>query len=318
MLLQRPKRQFSYTKTVAPEVGLEPTTLRLTAACSTIELLRNAAPQYMNVSLRTGLPAVALVALAACSQGGGPTIYSGPSPTAASPSPSGALIRAIWVLSPVGLSLRDNSDSTGKVLATVPQGTQLTATEFRPADPGWYHVTYNGLTGWVAAKDIHSVPPQDLVTSRGQLAYSNPGAGYYFLYPATWNVAENGNDVHVEGPAPNGAASPEPQASGSPLTLGVSAPTLNVHFAPSVDQLGKIPTSPGSILETLDFEVGGITAVKRTYSLSGGGYEGDARVPFTKDHAILITLRSADQKDLTIFTEILESFGFSIRATPSP
>src|SRR5258708_7326197 len=35
-----------YSKTVAPEVGLEPTTLRLTAACSTIELLRNARKLY--------------------------------------------------------------------------------------------------------------------------------------------------------------------------------------------------------------------------------------------------------------------------------
>ena len=29
---------------LAPEVGLEPTTLRLTAGCSTIELLRNVLP----------------------------------------------------------------------------------------------------------------------------------------------------------------------------------------------------------------------------------------------------------------------------------
>ncbi len=38
------KRQANYLSFLeAPQVGLEPTTLRLTAACSAIELLRNAA-----------------------------------------------------------------------------------------------------------------------------------------------------------------------------------------------------------------------------------------------------------------------------------
>ena len=34
---------------LAPEVGLEPTTLRLTAECSAIELLRNKRPHITNV-----------------------------------------------------------------------------------------------------------------------------------------------------------------------------------------------------------------------------------------------------------------------------
>jgi hypothetical protein len=33
-------------KNLAPQVGFEPTTLRLTAECSTIELLRNKATKY--------------------------------------------------------------------------------------------------------------------------------------------------------------------------------------------------------------------------------------------------------------------------------
>jgi hypothetical protein len=271
----------------------------------------------MNGPLRAGLPALALVALSACSTGGGSATYSGPAVPSLSPSPSGYLLRAIWVLSPVGLSLRDNSDPTGKALATVPQGTQLTATEFRPAGAGWYRVTYNGVAGWVAAKDLRSHPPQDLVTARAQLSYSNPNAGYYFLYPATWSLTENGNDVRVEGPAPGGA-SPQPQPSGAAPILGSTPPTLVVHFGPTADQLGKVPTTGGTPLESLDFEVGGFTTVKRTYSLSGGGFEGDAKVQYTKDRAVLITLRSGDQKDLAIFTEILEAFGFSVRPNPTP
>src|SRR5271170_5659957 len=39
-------------KTLAPQVGLEPTTLRLTAECSTIELLRNRGRQIGRASCR--------------------------------------------------------------------------------------------------------------------------------------------------------------------------------------------------------------------------------------------------------------------------
>jgi hypothetical protein len=38
-------------KTLAPQVGFEPTTLRLTAECSTVELLRSNALQISNITL---------------------------------------------------------------------------------------------------------------------------------------------------------------------------------------------------------------------------------------------------------------------------
>jgi hypothetical protein len=270
----------------------------------------------MNANLRLGLPALAAVLLTACSGSSSSTTYSGPSAPAVSPSPSGSLLRAIWVLSPVGLSLRDNPASTGQVLAHIPQGSQLTATEFRPGTPGWYHVNYNGTLGWVADKDTRSIPPQALVTARAQQAYQNT-AGYYFLYPATWGVVEKGADVELTSPPLAGQA-PQPQASGAAPIQGVTPTRLIVHVAKNVSSLGQVPTTSGSALDTLDFEVGGITSIKRTFSLSGGGYEGDARVQYAPDHAVLITLRSGSQQDLDIFTEVLEAFGFSLQASPSP
>jgi hypothetical protein len=39
-------RYRTYRPYIAPQVGLEPTTLRLTAACSAIELLRNSMGDY--------------------------------------------------------------------------------------------------------------------------------------------------------------------------------------------------------------------------------------------------------------------------------
>jgi len=264
--------------------------------------------------------AAALV-LAACTSNGTVT-YSGPSAPPASPSPSGSLIRALWILSPVGLSLRDAPDGVGKGLVTIPQGTQVTASEFRPGSPGWYRVSYNGVQGWLADRDLHSTPPQALVTARPQLAYSNTAAGYYFLYPASWLVGEKNNDVEMQGPAPAGApassSSPTAAAGSAPLQPGVTQPRITVHFAPTLDQLGSLPTTSGANLDSTDFEVGGFTGVKRTFSLASGGYEGDIKIKYAADHALLVTVRSPSQQDFEVFVEILESFGFSFRAAPSP
>ena len=273
----------------------------------------------MKPRLPFGLPAIAVLVLAACSGPSSSTNYAGPpAPTGSSPSASSAALAALWVLSPVGLTLRDNSDPTGRGIATVPQGTQLTPTEYRPGSPGWYHVSYNGVTGWIADKDIHSSPPQALVTRRAQLAYSNPAAGYYFLYPAAWSLSEKGADVQLDAPPPDGSATPQPQASGAPPVAGLTPDRLIVHVAATVDQLGAEPTTAGAGLDTADFEVGGVTAVKRTFSLSGGGFEGDVKVKYAPDHAVLVTLRTGAVKDLDIYTEILESFGFSLKTSPTP
>ena len=43
-------------KTLAPQVGLEPTTLRLTAECSTIELLRSKAGETPLLDHSAGIP----------------------------------------------------------------------------------------------------------------------------------------------------------------------------------------------------------------------------------------------------------------------
>ena len=42
-------RRGSYGNSLAPQVGFEPTTLRLTAECSTVELLRSNAGQISSI-----------------------------------------------------------------------------------------------------------------------------------------------------------------------------------------------------------------------------------------------------------------------------
>ncbi len=263
------------------------------------------------------LIAISAIALAvsACSpfqQSSGSSGQSGTATT--STSPTGPLLGPLWVLSPVGLKLRDAPNSSGKQLATVPQGTQVTATAFQNTDAGWYQVNYQGTTGWIAVKDSRSTPPQDLVSSHPQLSYANNVAGYYFLYPASWQVSEKGNDVEVDQAQPSAAG--QTNTGGSPQQ---GSARMIVHLGPSIDQLGNIPTTAGSNLTQDDYEIGGITSIKHVFQLTGGGLEGDAQVKYASDHSILITFRGAAQADLDTWNEILESFGFSLSSTaPSP
>jgi hypothetical protein len=256
-------------------------------------------------------------AAASCTPFGGQTSSSQSTPNSAvSPSPSGPLLRALWVLSPVGLNLREQPSFTARALATVPQGTQVTATAFNPTDVGWYQVTFQGQSGWLASKDKSTTPVQALVTTHPQLSYANPAAGYYFLYPATWQISDRGVDVEaIQSPPPDTGSSPVP----GPPQSGQAK--MSIHQSQTVSQLPSIPTTPGQSLDQSDFVVGGITAIKHTYNLNGGGLEGDVKVQYADGRALLITFRGSSQPDLDTFVEILESFGFSVPppgAQPAP
>jgi hypothetical protein len=229
----------------------------------------------------------------------------------------------LWVLSPIGIKLRDQPSTSGTQVATVPQGTKLTATGKQGSDPAWYKVTYNGTGGWIAATLPGSNPKLDLVSIHPQLSFSSSGNEYYFLYPATWSVADRGADVEVD--SPGLGASPEPSSTAtspavaSPAPQSGAGPTrLLLHAAAGIDKLGTIPTSPGSNLDALAVEVGGITAIDHTYQLSGGGFEADVKVGYATGKALLITFRATAQPDLATFREILESFGFSGPPPPAP
>jgi hypothetical protein len=238
------------------------------------------------------------------------------------------VLRALWILSPVGLKLRDAPSSSGKQLTTVPQGTQVTATEFREGEGGWYMVDYNGTKGWIAARDANSTPPQDLVTTHPQLSFASTSAGYYFLYPATWQVQDRGVDVEVfqlpgASPAPSGA-SPRPSASAS-AAAGAPQPGLArmaIRLEHDVNILPSIPTTAGSSKSQDQYELGGLTTVKHIYTLEGGGFEGDIKLAYSTGKAILITFRCASEDDLAAWNETLESWGFSVpppgAASPSP
>jgi hypothetical protein len=261
--------------------------------------------------LKRLLPLAALLLPGCALSGGGQAPSASPAPThsAAVSSPSPAGPQAVWVLSPIGLNLRETPEKTGKVLASIPQGTQLTASAFNPGDPGWYRVDYQGTTGWIAAKQ--------LVSTHAQLPYGSLGAGYYFLYPATWVVTDRAADVQVDSPAAAGTSAPSAAPSGAPPAAPVGA-RLYIHEAADLAALNNVPTTPGSIQAQDQIEVYGITTIERRYTLAGGGYEADVKLQLDKTHSVLMTFRTPDAKDLAIFDEILWSFGVSLASSPSP
>lgn len=272
--------------------------------------------KYIDVALHWALSVGVLLALAGCSigqQGNAPSNASSPK---VSPSPSAPLALNLWVLSPVGLKLRDQPATTGKELATVPQGTKLTATAKHAGVPAWYQVAYGGNAGWVAASLPGSSPPIDLVSIHPQLSFSSSANSYYFLYPADWTVSDRGNDVEADGPVPAGGATPAPLASNSAPQVGVTASRLLLHQAATTAELGNIPTTPGANLDATSVEVGGFTVIDHSYQLNGGGFEADVKVSWITGKALLITFRTAVQSDLATFHEILESFGFSVPPSP--
>src|ERR1700738_536815 len=188
---------------------------------------------YIEVPLRRLLPVLILLALAGCSLGPQSSAPA-PSPATVSPSPSvsGPFSLALWVLSPIGLKLRDQPSTSGKEMATIAQGAKLTATAQKAGDPLWYQVTYNATTGWVASKIPQSSPAIDLVSIHPLLSFSSTGNGYYFLYPSSWMVNDRGADVEVDGPAPGADSSPAPAASAaSPLPGATAVPKLIIHQA---------------------------------------------------------------------------------------
>jgi hypothetical protein len=99
---------------------------------------------------------------------------------------------------------------------------------------------------------------------------------------------------------------------------GVGTTRLLLHSAAGIAQLGAIPSTSGSNLDSLQIEIGGITAIEHIYQLNGGGFEADVKVGWAAGRALLITFRAAAETDLATFHEILDSFGFSTPPSPLP
>ncbi len=83
---------------------------------------------------------------------------AGESPTELPPTPAQvpttpAVRIACTVVTPDGLNLRANPDASGQVIALLPLGTQVTATERTAAEPFWVRGAAQASSGWLRADE---------------------------------------------------------------------------------------------------------------------------------------------------------------------
>jgi uncharacterized protein YgiM (DUF1202 family) len=99
-------------------------------------------------------------------------------PTVTTPSP--ALPFPVWVNDPLGVHLRSAASTSSAVLATLSQGTQVTADGRAPDATGnvWYHVKSGSQLGWVRA-DLVAVTP----------LHAASGLGWSLMLPQAYSVA---------------------------------------------------------------------------------------------------------------------------------
>ncbi len=88
----------------------------------------------------------------------------------------------VYVTASDGLNMRQNPDSSAKVLAVIPYGTKLSVID---TQNGWDKVEYNGQQGWVSADYVSETKPEDFKTyiGTGQMP-DNPK--FSVQYPSDW------------------------------------------------------------------------------------------------------------------------------------
>jgi hypothetical protein len=166
---------------------------------------------------------------------------SAPTPSSAQASvPAGdAAGTTLTILAPLGINLREGDTSSAPLLATLPQGTVVTVMAQSARNGGWYQVSGDSGTGWIADDPAFSSP--------GHFeAYASDQRGFSALYPDSWTF--------MEGPA---------GVVFGPLTGRGS--TITVSAGPSLDALGPAGRPGYSTASVTPVEVYGVTGELRLY-----------------------------------------------------
>ena len=144
-----------------------------------------------------------------------------------------ALPFSIWVNDPLGVNLRPTaSASSGRVIATLSQGTQATADARAPDSSGntWYHVKVGSQAGWLRA---------DFVSSTS--LHTASGFGWSLMLPQDTRrpVFKGGDEVPFL---------ILQTSTASTLTLQLPA-TVRADLAPVADHTGTIQVSSYTLTE---------------------------------------------------------------------
>ena len=166
----------------------------------------------------------------------------------------------IFINADNGLSLRKERDSKSERLALIPNKTQLEATEELD---GWYHVTYNNKTGWIAKEYTTTQAPVKDATSSWS-TYTNIAQGYKIKYPLGWKYQDYGADsanktLSLVAFSNQTLPTTIPQGTEflAPITIQVSSKSIsaaNKEYSSISGAVGEVVT------------VAGTSAVKYTYT----------------------------------------------------
>ena len=140
------------------------------------------------------------------------------------------------MLSPIGLNVRAEPDTTAKVLGTAAQGVVLTVLGHTDVAGGWYQVKGATVTGWISGDPS--------LSAMGEFNPYN-SAQFSALYPATWSSSQSPPAIAVfrSNPGPD---------------------QISARSAPTVPQLPTGQTGYG-LLEANQVVVCGVTSVLETY-----------------------------------------------------
>jgi len=89
----------------------------------------------------------------------------------------------IWINAKGGLNLRELPDGNSKIIAIIPNGTELVSTKL---SGDWYEVKFEGKTGWVHRDYVKNFKEEDVPQKDDWKVYRSPNYGYTASYPKDW------------------------------------------------------------------------------------------------------------------------------------
>jgi hypothetical protein len=192
----------------------------------------------------------------------------------------------VWVLTPLGLNVRQDADLQAPRMATLAQGADLDVVESSKAGgQTWLHIRSQSgrIDGWVLDS------PQ-LVIHRAVAQHLN--TGWSILFPEKWNFKE-GN--------PATFTSPPSDPDGGLLTIQTADDTTKLLSTPL--------TSGKEVRSEAPIEVYGKTTFITIYQLDSGGFEFATVVKSDSKKTFLFDFKQSAraEADTTLFRQLLES-----------
>jgi hypothetical protein len=242
--------------------------------------------RIIRITLGASLAATALLP-AACSgsAGTGHTASSAATATPARPS-AGATpdLSPVWVLTPVGLNMRAQPDTTAERLATLGQGTQLDVLDRQSSAQTWLKVRGHDrgtVVGWV-------LDTPELLIHRSVASHYDGAQGWSVLFPTEWTLS----------------------SAAAQTTFTGTGQLMSVVAGNDVANLPKTPLSAGhEIRQESPIEIYGKTTYITVYQLDAGGFEYDSAAGFPAQKALLFSFRDASARaaDTALFKQLLAS-----------